>query len=1186
MNELTFSNDNKDVSEFVNKFLKKNKNFPLRNLYIFKSEDKDGNVTDVKYGVNMAVRTGFDYIVPPEYYYRILYVGDGTGVPSYEDTALFNYLATASLASEDNKSFPIYYDSERNLICQYRRCGMYTLNYTVLNRTFDITEFGLVYNRYSGQYTLITHGLILDSEGNPSHITKKLYEKMTIYFRILFDTTPEAQHRLIDLGIYGILPPFQFKETQTGGGYASDVTTLYSFWMCDGGYAPYDSTSQSGGTGHATSSGALNKLSINAKLKQSVWIQSPSLLNERWYEYVSCLRVAIGNNNWESGYCSLFLPIFVYGENETLVSDKIFSPRTTQKLSLSAMFQGARIGGWDDTYGYGRFPVTNFKIDSSYMYNFEDHEWNIPDKFITCENSDFNRVNWMYRTKQVYMTNPNGVNKLMYICVNDNVDIPIKSFSNTGIVLYASDEWWDSSTWNLITNLNDLTLEQGTKRYYISESDSSFYPTRDQEYPEFICDEKEYSWDTTTRDNDSATSDICCSDEYECYCTSNWVYFHPEGLPGGYDKTTACQAKYLPFTFPANIVGPNVTTKYLSTRRHIFDDKLVICTGIWYWGSGWSNTTTSRTNIRILDISDSSINMDPNADLPFIDLQLDFTNKTKQQTGSSDIQHRYDGDYWLSYEPTAKELVAVKIHGGENGDTPEQHLIDSGIVSYSFDYGMDHIIYSKDGFEYYYYNLETKTIEDTFNVKDFDSSVTTIDGYAGYNGIIYIVAKYSTGDWFTYFYTISNHQWQVDKNIFTRSFYANTSTINCCGYNERCAIFSTDNAYETYDIIIIDSRNPYRFIKSTSGNLKRIRPNSCQLKYVNKQLLLSAGSCGSNGTTGTTFAYYNLFDIGWILDNGSFPPIYRQDLGESHWAHYQSCIYKDDVIYRGSFSDSNVYYINILPIAKFVFHKMTITTNSITGYNNPFSIPATSFMRLITSLSFDRLTADPVSPNNYAYCIIYKIDMYEGSTLSHRFVPCTRDADSINGLYDVVTNEFLPPLDPLTVIADTSTAITTDYNLPSGYTQVYSISYTSGDANWFTTANMSTPIIHTANTKIEWFGEIPTPTSSTTYTCLFGSQRYSNDNEYKLLFWSNYTNKKFGYCRGNTGATVEADGTYNTDIKIVCDGLTATWYAMSDESTPLGNITMPLGTTLDDGVTPFAFMSRGIPNGHDYTQTP
>lgn len=1183
MNELAFSNDNKDISEFVNKFLKKNKNFPLRNLYIFKSEDENGNVTDVKYGVNMAVRTGYDYIVPPNVYYRILFVGDGTGVPSYEDTSLFNYLTTASRISDDNKSFPIYYDSERNLICQYIRCGMYTLDYTVLNRTFEITEFGLVYSRYYNQFILVTHGLILDSEGNPSHITKKLYEKMTIDFRILFAVTPETQHRLIDLNIYGILPPFQFKEININGGYASDNSTIYSSWMCDGGYAPHDSITNSAGS--ASTYGMLNKLSVNEKLKQSTWIQSPSLLNERWNQYVSCLVVRVNDSSYTSGYFNIYLPIFVYGEKETLVSDEIFSPRTSQNLSLSVMFQGVSISGWNSEYGYGRFPVTNFKIESSYMYNFEDHDWNIPDRFTTCENSDFNKINWMFHAKNVYMTNPNGIDKLMYICTNDNVDIPIKSFSNTGIVLYASDEWWNPSTWNLITNLNNLTIEQGTKRYYICESNSTFYPNRDQEYPEFICDEKEYSWDTTTRDNNSATSDICCSDEYECYCTPNWAYFHPEGLPGGYDKTTACQAKYLPFTFPANIVGPNVTTKYLSTRRHIFDDKLVICSATWYYGSGWSYANTSRTNIRILDISDQSINMNPDADLPFIDLQLDFTNKTQQQTGGSDIQHRYDGDYWLSYEPTAKELVAVKIHGGENGDTPEQHLIDSGIISYSFDHGMNHIVYSKDGFEYYYYNLKTKTIDDTFNVKDFDSSVTTIDGYVGYNGIIYIVAKYSTGDWFTYFYTISNQQWQVDKTIFTRSFYADTSTINCCGYNERCAIFSVVESNGS-DTIIIDSNNPYGFIKSTSDRFLRIRPNSCQLKYANKQLLLSAGSCGWNGTDAWDFTYYNLLDIGWILDNGSFPSIYKQDLGRQHWAHYQSCIYKDDVIYRGSFSDSNVYYINILPIAKFVFHKMTITTNSITGYNNPFNIPVTSFMNLITSLSFDRLTAEPVSPDNHAYCIIYRIDMHEGSTLSHRFVPCTRDADSVNGLYDVVTNEFLPPLDPLTIIADTSTAITTDYNLPSGYTQVYSISYTSGDANWFTTVNMSTPVIHTANTKIEWFGKIPTPTTSTTYKCLFGSQRYDNDNEYKLLFWSNYTNKKFGYCRGSVGSTVEANGTYDTDIKIVCDGLTATWYAMSDESTPIGNIVMPLGTTLDDGVTPFAFMSRGIPNGHDYTQTP
>lgn len=1179
-----------EISKFVDNFLKKNNNVPLRNLYIFKSEDKDGNITDMRYGVNLIIRGGYS-AAPPTYSDHILYVGDGVGIPSYDDTALIHYLATAQQTSDASGVYPIQYDSQKGLIYQYRQCGGYSLDYTVLGTSFNVTEFGLYHK--TAPVGLVTHGLILDSEGHPSYIEKRLYEKLTIDVRLLFVTTPEIQHRLINSGIYGIMPPFSFRQSipySASSTFGSNIRNVSSYWHCDGNYFPIDSVSGKKGVDHSINTSLLETLSTNAQIKQSNWITCPSLLNELWYEFVSCLR--IGSEGTTSGIWNEFLLLmFVNGEPETLTSEYVFSQRSTETLDFSEMFQSVRRGAWDSDFGYGRFPVANFEILSSYMYNFEDHLWNIQDTTTSCATSDFHFSNWRYCVRKVFMINPNGIEKQMFIFVNDNVNIQITKFSNSGIVLYATDAWWDTSTWLLITNLNEVTLSQGTKRYYICESEDTLYPVRDQEYPKFICNGKDYTWSDDAYDAVDVSGvnipAICCSDDYECYCTVNYIFFHPEGLPGGYDSQTSAVSKYLPFTYPAEIVGPNVTNTYLTPGyRHIFDDKMVICTQSWYSGTGFSNTTTSATHIRILDISDASINMDPNVDLPYVDLQLDFTNKTRSETSSSVISHKWDGDYWLSYEPKAKEVVAVKIHGGPNEDTPEQQLIDSDIASYVFDYGTNHIVYSKDGFTMYYYDLETGAVIDTFNVQDFDSAVATIDGYVGYNGVIYIVAKYSSGDWFTYFYNTSSQSWRVDKNTFTRALSAILTGTNCCGYNDRCAVFSTRDSSTNYDTIVIDADNPYEFIKSLSTNLRNVMPHTCQLKYVNndKQLLLSLPSIGKYNNNSNDGSYYNLIDIGLLLDNQEWPPIYQQKLcraGSSGRKIYQCCLYKDDVIYRGTFNEVTTYCINILPITKFLFHKVTIRTNTLTGYNNPFNIPQTQMFRLITSLNLDKKEIEPVATDSMAFCFIYRIDMYESSTLSHRFVPCTRDSDSVNGLYDTITDEFLEPLDPATIIADTSTPITTDYSLPSGYTQVYSISYTSGQANWFTTAGMSTPVIHTANTKIEWFGKIPTHASSLVSTCLFGSQEYENQNNHKFTFWANVTNGYFGYARNSE--IVESAGTYDTDIKIVCDGVTATWYAISDPSTPLGNITLPFGTTMDNGVTPFAFITRGIPNGYDYT---
>ena len=1159
------------VEEFAKNY-SKNKKFPLRNLYVFTVIDKNGNVKDEKFGVNLMTRSGFDYSpIDGSYYSMKLYLGDGSGTPSYEDTTLFHYLGHVSKPYDTSKSnFPLFYDSDRDLICQRRKIGRYMLDYTFLNTSFDITEFGLSYHDYED--LLLTHGLVLDSSGQPSSIRKELYDKMIIEIRWMYVMSPEVQRRLIGAGIYGILQPNWLYGDQT----------LYCQWWSNT-YIPYDSYTHQSDDNEVYINRYTSAVSKNAQIRRcDKFIAAPAILCERNYEYISNIRLASSDYVGYYDLNQLFI-MPVYGDREELVCDHIFSDDNTPNLSLNNVFQSVIRSGFNDSYGYGIFPVGNFKIESSYMYNHKDHLWNIADTFTSCENSEFNELCLTY-SSSAWMQNPDGISKTVYIFTNNNVNIPITKFEVRSIVLYATDEWWDNTTWILITNFSELTQSQGTKRYYISESvvEGGLRPTRNQQFPKFICDRKQYTWDTEhTYDSSDVVSPLMVSDQYEMYCTPYYMFFHPEGLPGGYDQVTACVQRDLRFTWPQSVVG-NTTAKEVSTAyRHCFDDKVVICSGWYYDEHDWShtNTSTSATHIRILDISDPLINMNPNVDLPYVDIQLDFTNKTREHAG--DISHAWDGDFWIGYEPNAKEIVAVKIHGGQNQDTPTQTLVDSGILSYNFDYGNHHLIYTKDGMTFYYYNMETSTVTDTIDIQSFDSSVTEIKGYVGYNGIIYITAKYATGDWFTYFYNTSTQEWKVDKTIWTNSF-----GWNCmCGYNNECAIMCPDNA-NYGEMVIVRPDKPYEFMKLAHENIKHIYPRTCHLTYINNNKQLVFGFPSTNkGDNYYEWSphWYNILDIGLILDTDSFPPIYTRntDVWKRQTKIDQSCIYKGDVLFRGNFMGSDISTINILPIEKFICHKMTISTNSLSGYNNPFSLPYTEFFQILYSTTMDRLTMDPVDPQSCCYCTIYRIDMFESTTLAHRFVPCVRDTDSVPGLYDTIADEFLEPLDPLSITADTSTTITTDYNLPSGYTQVYSIAHTSGDANWFTTANMTTPIIHTQNTKVEWYGNIPTPPTGTTSMCLFGSQECDNEDEHHFEFWS-ARNGGFGYRRGTS--TIETNtGTYDTDIKIVCDGLTASWYDITG-TTLIDSITCT--GTLDDGKTPFAFLTRGLPNGYDYNPQP
>ena len=172
------------------------------------------------------------------------------------------------------------------------------------------------------------------------------------------------------------------------------------------------------------------------------------------------------------------------------------------------------------------------------------------------------------------------------------------------------------------------------------------------------------------------------------------------------------------------------------------------------------------------------------------------------------------------------------------------------------------------------------------------------------------------------------------------------------------------------------------------------------------------------------------------------------------------------------------------------------------------------------------------------------------------------------------------------MIADDTTPITTDYSLPSGYTQVYSIRCEGAYPNWISTHQMTNPVIHTEHTKIEWYGVVAS--SARNWTCLFGTKEFENEPDHSFAFYSKCSVASFAYRRGTKTYYYKQDTSlcrYDMPIKIVCDGLTATWYMMNTPDTPVSSITISSGT-LDDGVVPMVFLACGLTNGEDYSAPP
>lgn len=179
------------------------------NVYEIICQDKDGNITDRKFGLNIYTNKGFNADIvnnnnnTGEYvnYYGISMVfGRGTGVLSADDVDLFDritefgeprctihYISSreAAYCATCNEYINIY-DANKDAIIGRRLSETVVLdyNYNGIEENINITEFG-EYGRYGDSIDwtnkpMRTHCLVYDDNFDPSYFTKRINEKVTI----------------------------------------------------------------------------------------------------------------------------------------------------------------------------------------------------------------------------------------------------------------------------------------------------------------------------------------------------------------------------------------------------------------------------------------------------------------------------------------------------------------------------------------------------------------------------------------------------------------------------------------------------------------------------------------------------------------------------------------------------------------------------------------------------------------------------------------------------------------------------------------------------------------------------------------------------------------------------------------------------------------------------------------------
>ena len=174
------------VQQFIKNFSKKHQG--ISNLYVFTSVDRDGNVVDEKYGMNLMTRQGFNEIYADGVEFSArdtsnntvkLYVGTGENVSQYTildtDLEIPAFGGAPAINYDTTKAFdyPMYFSKGENdgegfitLISRFL-IAYYDFNIDNYPGQYALTEYGIKHNN-----TLWTHSRIYDIRGERATMLK------------------------------------------------------------------------------------------------------------------------------------------------------------------------------------------------------------------------------------------------------------------------------------------------------------------------------------------------------------------------------------------------------------------------------------------------------------------------------------------------------------------------------------------------------------------------------------------------------------------------------------------------------------------------------------------------------------------------------------------------------------------------------------------------------------------------------------------------------------------------------------------------------------------------------------------------------------------------------------------------------------------------------------------------------
>lgn len=879
------------------------------NIYHLVSEDRDGNITSEGFGLNVLTDRGFSNMYTrgnsDESLNTRMYLGDGefeTIDPS--SSAMVHAISTTSASVSGTNYDPGHQytryvpEMQANKV-QWKLC-VGSFDYTIWSEDKTVTEIGLVSypDRDSGTGVLKYHAAIYDADGHKSSFVKRVNEKLTItvYGRTYIPIV-KIVNESWDRGV-----PCAIRSN------ALCKNDYYDYWYdVVVWYHPYDYNMGNYNAYYASFSLLnYNSGSITDHIFSSNKSTSINILLDGRYHFLSDI---FASTRWDYANYAQYDTYFIFA-SKIKSPDPIpfrlefFEAVNYYSLSLYHTYgHRCRDGNQDN---YGQLPMSDIHISSLRMYNGQTDEWDIdvpytePDPYIDSGywhlRYSVREHNWIsFQNKYAWYT----------VFINEAPQYPIKQILYCGKTMYVTDEYWDSSTWQVVPDTSNIPRELGAKRYFImfDEAFENATGSYDPDYQAYI---EPYGFYNRTRrlvrhDYDDKFPKLNLNNGYGedsvnfgfrnvSYRYTESVY-NSEGVGKMIENEEygyIAQDGFIVFTDTEN---PNPERKYYSTPTKTANfpaipyihniggvdlpADMTNVTGTGYDGSYpgmiWNTTRGShiaccgqnsdRKGIRVYTITD-----DPTVPPSYQNFLFDQTFSATPGQSHSDNGYlvfswlsganNQNCVYVLAYDVEDVEPYMYKAEGYKNAfalDLTDLFVaVDSSVT--------DHL-------HMVIYNMATREVQDEFDIPEG----YTFAGIAGWNNTVYVRVQQG-GAYSTYVYRIQNRTLELTPlNISmmtwdTSSWYSHIQrAARANGNIESCMVLlasdrDVDNQYHML-FKESDPTNPIRLIRQQIRETSSyIRWQKAQLRYTNdgKQLLLTYSTRRNIS-----------IDISWALKHGT-----------------------------------------------------------------------------------------------------------------------------------------------------------------------------------------------------------------------------------------------------------------------------------------------------------------------------